>query len=362
MKKHKAGKSGGAAVLANRINATLGVEVVGLASDPRFTVQRVPTGSLTIDRITGGGFPRGRHVELFGDYQAGKSYIAYKTMALAQQRGEICAIVDSEKVFDEAWFRHLGGDPDQLLAYRPRTAEEFIKVLMLLVESDDEDPDRPIADVVTIDSVASLLPKEEYEKDVEEGDDRTASRARMMSRALRRVTTVNGYTLFLWTNQLIDQVGGYGGPTTPGGRALKFYSSIRVRLTKSERKKAPRKRVNKTKLVTADMPVGQWVTVRAEKQKTARPEMESMFLFDYERKRIDSEMEIITLGLEDGLIERHGNVFEYEDADDNTWSGQEAKFKRLLRDEDDLREELVFGITENSRSLAYDIDEEDDDG
>src|SRR6476619_4087641 len=98
----------GAQQLATRINSTLKSEVVGIASDPRFTIQRVPSGSLVIDRITGGGFPRGRHVELYGDYAAGKSYIAYRTMALAQARGELCAIIDAEKVFDADWFRFLG--------------------------------------------------------------------------------------------------------------------------------------------------------------------------------------------------------------------------------------------------------------
>jgi recombination protein RecA len=352
MKKTRAAKQSPAQVLAGRINSTLGTDVVGLASDPRFTVQRVPTGSLTIDRITGGGLPRGRHVELFGDYQAGKSYVAYLTMALAQARGEICAIVDSEKVFDEEWFRFLGGDPDQLIAHRPKTAEQLIKVLMLMVEPDDEDPDRPIADIVTIDSVASLLPKEEYEKDVDEGDDRTAGRARMMSRALRRVTTVNDHTLFVWTNQLIDSVGGYGGPTTPGGRALKFYSSIRVRMTKAERKKLPRKRVKQNKLVTSDMPVGQWVTVRTEKNKTTRPEMESMFLFDFETKAIDHDMEIITLGLEDGLIKLSGKTYSFDDSDGNEWSGMETKFRKMIHDNPEMREELEWAIQENTRVIG----------
>jgi recombination protein RecA len=294
---------------------------------------------------------------LYGDYAAGKSYISYLTMALAQARGELCAIIDAEKVFDADWFRFLGGDPDQLLSARPRTAEQLIEVLMLFADADTaEENGSVVADIVTIDSVASLLPQEELNKAPSDGEDRTAGRARMMSRALRRITTVNDRTLFIWTNQLIDQVGGYGGATTPGGRALKFYASIRVNLRKETRKKLPRKRAKKTKLENVETPVGQWVVVRAEKQKTGRPELESMFMFDYERRMIDPEMEIIHLGLEDGLIERSTNTFSYEDSDENVWTGQEAKFRRILQDQDDVREELVWAISENSRAIAVDAE------
>lgn len=351
---------------ARRVNQTLGTNAVGLASDERFTLKRVPTGSLVMDRVTGGGFPRGRHVELYGDYAAGKSTIAYKTMALAQQRGEVCALVDSEKVLDEAWFKHLGGDPDKLITYRPRTAEETIQVLMLFAENADEVMG---ISIITIDSVASLLPKEELEKDPTEGDDRTASRARMMSRLLRRVTSVNDDTLFLWTNQIIDQTGGYGGPITPGGRALKFYASQRIRLTKSDKRKAKRKHAKQTKVVSTDLTVGQWVLVRAEKQKTGRPEMESMFLFDYDRKSVDPEMEIITLGLEDGWITRSGNTFTFEDEDGEEHSGMEYQFRKILRDNEDVREQLTTLIEQRSEEIALMLptatedepDEEDDD-
>src|SRR6266516_2024390 len=148
----------------------------------------------------------------------------------------------------------------------------------------------------------------------------------MMSCALCRIMTVNYNTLFLWTNQLIDQVGGYGGSITPGGRALKFYTSIRIEMRKQQKRKLPRKQAKQNKIVTADTTLGQWVVVRAEKQKTARPEMSSMFLFDYERKKIDPEREIVTLGLQDQLIGIEGKTLSYIDSDGNKWSGQEARF------------------------------------
>lgn len=332
--------------LASSINATLKTDAVVMGSDPRFVIQRVPSGSLVIDRITGGGFPRGRHVEMYGDYLAGKSLILYLTMALAQARGETCALIDSEDVFEADWFSRLGGNPDDLVLYQPRTAEEMIEVLMLFASS--EAP----ADIVGVDSVASLLPQEELAKRPTDGEDRTAARARMMSRALRRVTAVNDKTLFIWTNQIIDNIGGYS-TGTPGGRALKFYASIRIEMRKRDKKKVPRKRARHGKLVDVDTTVGQWVIVIAEKQKTARPGMESMFLFDYDERRIDPEMEIITLGLEDGLIDRNGNIFSYEDSDGKEWKGMEQKFRKHLREEDELREELVWAITENSQSVAF---------
>lgn len=344
----------------DRVNAQMKSDVIGLANDPQFSLSRIPSGSLTIDRVVGGGFPRGRHVECFGDYATGKSLIAYMTMALAQQRGEVCALIDVERVFDEEWFTRLGGNVDDLLIFRPQTAEQTIKVLQLFALSDE---DNPGADVIVIDSVASLLPAEERLKDVEEGDDRTASRARMMSRLLRRVTAVNDKTLFLWTNQIIDKVGGYGGSTTPGGRALKFYTSIRVELRMEKKERKPRKTVKHGKVVTADKVVGQWVMVRAEKQKTARPYVESMFYFDYERRMIDPEYELIHLGLEDRLIERKGNTFSYEDSEGVTWSGTDKAFRRLLQEEEGLREELTWAIRQNTRQMSGpEIDEEDDDG
>lgn len=347
-----------------RVNGAMGSEVLGLASDPRFQIERIPSGSLVIDRILGGGFPRGRHVELFGDYHGGKSTVAYKTIVLAQQRGEVCAVVDSEGSFDERYFVKLGGDLDELLIYRPKTAEALIKVLQLFIFKGDDEETIPVG-VVLVDSVASLLPQEELAKDVEEGDDRTASRARMMSRALRRITAQNERTLFIWTNQLIDKIGGYGGTTTPGGRALKHYASVRVEFRKLDKMKKKRPVVKKGKRQESEVPVGHWVAVRAEKQKTARPELEAMFLYDYEQSRIDPEYEVIHLGLEDGLIRRTGNTFRYEDSDGVVWEGQERWFRAAIRDNDELREELVWAITERTKEIALqepDNNEEEDDG
>jgi recombination protein RecA len=342
-------KTSPSATLVSAINGALKRPVVGLASDSKYTIEHVPTGSLVMDRITGGGFPRGRHVELFGDEAACKSYVSYRTMALAQERGELCALVDAEKVFDEEWFSYCGGNPGDLIFFRPQTGEDLIEVLMLFAKRDAEIQN---VSVCAIDSVASILPREELEKMPTEGEDRTASRARLMSRLLRRVTTVNDNTLFLWTNQLIDKIGGYGGTTTPGGRALKFYASVRIEMKKEMREKKSRKVYVKGKSVDRQVTVGQWVIVRAAKQKTARPGQEGMFLFDFDRRAIDHEREMINLGLQDGVVRLEGKKLFFEDSDGNEWSGIESKIIQSLCENEELAEDLRWAITERTREIS----------
>jgi recombination protein RecA len=352
-------KGSATATIVSAINGALKRPVLGFASDPKFAVEHIPTGSLTMDRITGGGFPRGRHVELYGDEAAGKSYIAYRAMALAQQRGELCALVDAEKVFDEEWFTHCGGVPEDLIYFRPTTGEELIEVLMLFARGAEEVQN---VSICTIDSVASILPREELEKMPTEGDDRTASRARLMSRLLRRVTTVNDKTLFLFTNQVIDKIGGYGGTTSPGGRALKFYASVRIEMKKEQKEKKARKVIVKGKQVEKQVVVGQWVIVRAEKQKTARPGQEGMFFFDYDRRCIDHEREIVNLGLTDGLITLTGKKLEFEDEDGSLHSGIESRFLTLLREDPELAEQLEWAISERTKELLkFETDEVEED-
>ena len=336
--------------IVSAINAKMGKSVLHMATDERYRMQRVPTGVLAMERVSGGGFVRGRHVELYGDESAGKSLVAYQTMALAQERGEICALIDGEHVFDEDWFTRLGGYPDDLVLFQPDNAEEAIKVLMLFAESSHEVNGVSVA---CIDSVASMLPKEELEKDVEEGDDRVASRARMMSRLLRRVTTMNRNTLFLWTNHVTDKIGSYGGGwTTPGGRALRFYATTRIEMRRGERVKEDRMKAKGGKLVKRPTVIGHWVQLRAEKEKSGRPYLESSFFFDAEKGGIDEEMTIINLALEDGLLELNGQKYFYQDTADQEWEGTKKQFKVFLADEADLREEILWAINEGTRELS----------
>jgi recombination protein RecA len=334
-------KQSPAAALVHEVNSALGTDVK-LGSDPAFEITRIPTGSLVLDRITGGGFALGRHVELFGDENACKSYIAYRTMALSQWRGNLCAIVDPEHSFDGAWFRHVGGRPEEILSFHPANAEDALAVMMTLAKHAKEKS----LEVITIDSVASLIPSEELQRDPRD-EDRIAAQARMMSRALRRITAVNKRTLFLWTNQERTNVGvRFGNPrTTSGGRALRFYATTRVEVRRGGVVKAKRRVASTGRLVEREVVVARWIQCRVEKDKSTRPYREGSFLFDADTGAIDLASEIIHLGLEDGLISRSGNNYIYGQV-----KGMNKMFARRLRTDQELQNELVNAINDKTAS------------
>lgn len=331
--------------IANEVNLALGRVVLKPSSDPSFQQGKVSSGSLTIDRITGGGFLRGRHVELYGDESGGKSYIAYMTMALAQARGEVCALIDPEHSYDADWFAHLGGDPEQLLLEQPETAEDAVSAMMLLAQKE--------ISICTLDSIASLVTREEMSKDPREGDDRVASQARMMSRALRRITTSNRTTLFIWTNQEMMNVGmSFGNPkTTKGGRSMRYYATARIELRRSTKVTKKKKVANREKLVEQERPVGHWVQARAEKEKSTKPYGQGAFIFDTERGEIDLFSEILQLGLEDRLIERSDNTFTYDGVDGKV-TGTRASFKKRIMEDEDLLDEIVQAIEDETIQLT----------
>lgn len=304
--KHKT--TGAATAVAARVNAQMKGDLVVVGSDPRFLIEKITTGSLAIDRLLFGGFSRGRHSEIYGDWQAGKSLVVYNTLVRAQWRGEVCAIVDGENVFDEKWFARLGGDPESLIKYKPKTANQLAKVLQLFVQHEDEVA--PV-DVVGIDSVASMLPIEELEYDFEDGSPQPAGLARIMSMLLRSVTSQNDKTAFIWTNQWRDKISRIPGQrSTPGGRALGFYASTRLEMMKAEAEMENRKVVKKGQWTDRKVKRGQWVNVVLKKDKTgATPESDMSLLLDYDDKQFDIAREILDLGMKDGLIDRAGDYF-----------------------------------------------------
>lgn len=351
VKKKRPGKRGRANALAQEINSMMGKPLLRLGNDPYFDIARIPSGSLTIDRVTGGGFALGRHVEIYGSESSCKSYILYRTMALSQARGNICALIDPEHTFDPGWFALCGGIPDELLLEHPTTAEDAISVMALLAQKQSEG--EPI-EVVGIDSIATLLPLEEFEKAPDE-EPRIAGQARMMSRALRRITAMNQRTLFLWTNQTRTQIGVmFGNPNTvPGGKAMRFYATSRVELRRAEKIKKKDKRAVKSKLQDRNVVTGNYVQVRSEKEKSAIPHREGMFEFDTEAGEIVLESEIINLGMDDGVIERSGNTFTFIDADDYEWrSTSEKDFRNLLRENEAVRSELIESIQDMTIQLS----------
>lgn len=353
-----------AARIMMEVNSAIQSPVLKLGNDPFFEIVRIPSGSLTIDRITGGGFALGRHIELYGDESVCKSYLAYKTMALSQQRGNICALIDPEHSFDPEWYEHLGGFPDELIVSQPEIAEDAVEAMMLMFRQNVE--------VITVDSVAALATREEAIRRATD-EAKIASQARFMSQNLRRLTTYNEKTLVLWTNQNRTKIGVFfGNPTTqPGGRALKFYDTARVELKRGKKLTRKGEKANQEqKLINTTIQSGHWVLARAHKNKVSREGLEGSFLFDNEKGQIDSISEIIQLGLEDKIIARSGNTFSYVDYDDYEWKGNRAKFVQMIEENLNLQEELVGEIQERTLELALpgsagnggasDLDDEDE--
>jgi recombination protein RecA len=233
-----------------------------------------------------------------------------------------------------------------LLTFHPENAEEAVAVMMTLAKHAKENDD---LEIISIDSVASLIPTEETVKDPRE-EDRIAGQARMMSRALRRITALNRRVLFLWINQERTNVGvRFGNPrTTSGGRALKFYATTRIEMRKGGMEKSKRRVAARGKLVARDVPVARWIQCRVEKDKSTRPYREGSFLFDGETGAIDESSEIINLGLEDEIIERVGNSLVYEDLDGKSWRGLQTRFATWLRENEQLRDEIVAVIEDNT--------------
>lgn len=332
----------------NRVNLQMKSDVVMLASDKRFVVERVPTGILTIDRLLNGGFARGRHSELFGDWMTGKSLVMYSTLALAQQRGEVAALVDAERVFNAGWFKRLGGNPKELIIAKPKNANTLGNVLRLMIQRGDFKG----VDIIGIDSVAGLLPKEEEEHDLEAGDARVGSLARLMSLMLRQVTMSNEDTTFLWLNQWRDKISRIPGlQSTPGGRALGFYASTRLELREGEKEIEEVESIFKGSFVKRRRAMGRWVTVTVRKEKTgARPETAKSFLLDYASKMPLVSQELIDLGMDDGLIRKQGDYYIVE-GDQSVKCYGIKRMRTKIEDDADLRAWLSACVIEQTAEL-----------
>lgn len=351
MRKKRTEQRSRALDIASEINSGLGKPALRLASDPELKIVKIPTPSLTINRITGGGLTLGRHVEFYGDPSVGKSAIALGTMAMSQRRGNTCALIDPEGVFDPEWFSHLGGYPEELVYQRPDDAEDVIGSLRMLAEMAQRG--YPL-EIVSIDSISAMVTKEQVEKDPRE-EERVASQARMMSRALRVITTRNTKVLFIWTNQLRSNIG-FGAQFQPnvttGGRALGFYATTRIEFKKTGAVTEPRQRAEKGQLKQKDAKIGDWIQARAEKEKSTRPYQQGAYIFNSDLGEIDLASEIIQLGLEDGFIARTGNKYEYETFDGETIRDYEKGFKRQIMGDAAIREELIDAITDQTHQLS----------
>ncbi len=256
----------------------------------------IPTGSISLDIALGlGGIPRGRITEIFGPESSGKTTLALHIIAEAQRQGGIAAYIDVEHALDPVYSGHLGVNIDDMLISQPDTGEQALEICEALVRSG-------AVDVIVIDSVAALVPRAEIEGEM--GDSQVALQARLMSQALRKLAVAIGKsgTSVIFINQLREKVGiVFGNPeVTPGGRALKFYSSIRIDLRRSETIKQ------------GEVAVGNRVKARVVKNKVAPPFRTAEFdiMFDH---GISREGDLLDLGVELGLVKKTGAFFSWGD-------------------------------------------------
>jgi recombination protein RecA len=293
----------------------------------RMDVQSVPTGALSLDLALGiGGLPRGRIVEVYGPESSGKTTLLYHVIAQAQKAGGLAAFIDAEHAMDPAYARRIGVNIDELLVSQPDHGEQALEIADLLIRSGS-------LDVVAIDSVAALVPKAEIEGEM--GDTHVGLQARLMSQALRKLAgTLNrAGTICIFTNQLREKIGVmFGSPeTTPGGRALKFYSSVRLDIRRIETIKEGAEAV------------GNRVRVKVAKNKVAPPFRQAEFDIVY-GEGISYEGNLIDLGVDAGLITKSGAYFSY--GEERLGQGRSAA-KAFLREHTDIAEELDLKIREH---------------
>ncbi|MGM9633440.1 MAG: recombinase RecA [Alloprevotella sp.] len=308
--------------------------VMKLGDEKIENVEVIPTGSLALDAALGvGGYPKGRIIEIFGPESSGKTTLAIHAIAQAQKNGGIAAFIDAEHAFDRFYAAKLGVDIDQLLISQPDNGEQALEIADQLISS-------AAIDIIVVDSVAALTPKAEIEGDM--GDNKVGLQARLMSQALRKLTSTisKTNTTCIFINQLREKIGVmFGNPeTTTGGNALKFYSSVRLDI----------RRV--TTLKDGDTPIGNQVRVKVVKNKVAPPFRKAEFEITF-GGGISRLGEIVDLGTELGIIKKSGSWFSYGEA--KIGQGRDA-VKRLLADNPELCDEIEAKIREALSTSAKD--------
>ena len=294
--------------------------VMRLGDDNRPPVQVIPTGSLALDVALGiGGLPRGRVIEVYGPESSGKTTVALHAVANAQKAGGNAAFIDAEHALDPVYARALGVDTDSLLVSQPDTGEQALEIADMLIRSGG-------IDIIVIDSVAALVPKAEIEGEM--GDSHVGLQARLMSQALRKITgalSATGTTA-IFINQLREKIGVFfGSPeTTTGGKALKFYASVRIDVRRIET------------LKEAGAPVGNRTRAKVVKNKMAPPFKQAEFDIVY-GKGISREGSIIDMGVEAGIVRKSGSWFTYRD--DQLGQGKE-NVRQFLVDNPELANEI----------------------
>jgi recombination protein RecA len=302
------------------------------AEADRMAVEVIPTGSLAIDVALGvGGIPRGRVVEIFGPESSGKTTVALHMIAEAQKRGGVGAFIDAENALDPQYCQALGVNIDELLISQPDTGEQALEITELLVRS-------AAVDVIVIDSVAALVPRAEIEGDI--GDSHVGLQARLMSQALRKLSNAinRSNTIAIFINQLREKIGVmFGNPeVTPGGRALKFYASVRLDLRKIDTIKKG-----------TDI-VGNRVRARVVKNKVAPPFRNAEFDIMY-GEGISREGDMLDLGVLHGILKKSGAWYMFDE--DQLGQGRENA-KTFLSEHLEMAEKIEGMIREEAGLVA----------
>jgi recombination protein RecA len=300
--------------------------IMRLGERPVTQVQVIPTGSIALDVALGiGGLPRGRIVEIYGPESSGKTTVALHAIANVQRAGGIAAFIDAEHALDPDYAQKLGVDTDGLLVSQPDTGEQALEIADMLIRSN-------ALDIIVIDSVAALVPRAEIEGEM--GDSHVGLQARLMSQALRKITGAlsQSKTTAIFINQLREKIGVmFGSPeTTTGGRALKFYASVRLDVRRIET------------LKDGQEMVGNRTRIKVVKNKVAPPFKQAEFDIMY-GQGISREGGLIDVGVEAGLVRKAGAWYTYEG--DQLGQGKENA-RTFLRDNPDLANELEKKILE----------------
>jgi recombination protein RecA len=312
----------------DRLDKTYGKGIVmKLGDEPVEAVDNIPSGSLTLDIALGiGGYPKGRIVEIYGPESSGKTTLAIHAIAECQKQGGICAFIDAEHAFDKYYAEALGVDTENLLISQPDNGEQALEIADNLIRSG-------AIDLLVIDSVAALTPRAEIEGEM--GDASVGLQARLMSKALRKLTGTISKTgcCCMFINQLREKIGVmFGNPeTTTGGHALKFYSTVRLDIRRS------------TQIKDGDKVLGNRTRVKVVKNKIAPPFRKAEFDIIY-GQGISKTGEIIDLGVEANIIKKSGSWFSYGDT--KLGQGRDA-VRTLLNDNPELFEELETKIKES---------------
>jgi recombination protein RecA len=300
--------------------------IMRLGDDGRASIGVIPTGSIALDVALGvGGLPRGRVVEIYGPESSGKTTVTLHAVANAQAQGGIAAFIDAEHALDPEYAKSLGVDTDALLVSQPDTGEQALEIMDMLIRSN-------ALDIIVVDSVAALVPRAEIEGDM--GDSHVGLQARLMSQALRKITGAlhASGTTAIFINQLREKVGVmFGSPeTTTGGKALKFYASVRLDIRRIETLKDG-----------ADA-VGNRTRVKVVKNKVAPPFKQAEFDMIY-GSGISKEGSLIDMGVEQAIVRKSGAWYTYEG--DQLGQGKENA-RKFLRENPDVADEIEKRIKE----------------